>query len=362
MLVHINKYLIRSFIGTFFFALAALSMIFIIVDLMEKIDKFIDGGADFYAVAEYYLYFFPEIIKLMTPIAVLLAILFTVGRFSTNNEITAMKSGGISLYQIMLPFVFVSLIISFAHLYFNGWIVPRAESRMIAIEHKYLNRSFGSSRLVNIYFRDTPLRNVMMSYYDANEKSGVNLVIETYSSIIHPRLLKRFEAVKIKWNEKSKDWTAYNALSRNYSNRDRVNVHRYDSTRIKMSLSHYQIVKLKMLPKEMTFNEFKDYISLLKSGGKDVRKLMIEYYGNYAFPFANLIVVLFGVPFASVRRKGGIAIQISAALVVSFLYIILTKVSQPMGYYANIDPIITGWMANIAFLLGSLVVLWRTRT
>lgn len=362
MLILIDKYLVKSFLGTFFFALIALSMIFVIVDLMEKLDKFIDGGADFYAVAEYYLYFFPEIIKLMTPIAVLLATLFSVGRFSTNNEITAMKSGGISLYQIMMPYVFVSLIISFGHLYFNGWIVPRAETQKILIEQKYLNKSSGASRLVNIFFRDTPYRNILMRYYDAKAQSGSNVAIETYSSQIHPRLLKRFEAGKIKWDDKNNKWIAYNVLSRDYSNKDKVIVQRFDSTKIVMSLSHSQIVKLKMSTKEMTFDEFKIYIDLLEKGGKDVRKQMIEYHGNYAFPFANLIVVLFGVPFASVRRKGGIAIQITAALVVAFFYIIFTKVSQPIGYYADINPILTGWMANILFFLSSLVVLWRTRT
>ena len=273
-----------------------------------------------------------------------------------------MKSGGISLYQIMLPYVFLSLLISFGHLYFNGWIVPRAETHKMYLAEKYLNKSSSSVRLVNIYFRDTPLRNVIMGYYNADTKTGTNLAIEVYSDEVHPRLLKRFEAQTVKWNDKTRKWMAYKTLSRDYTNRSKVIVKQMDSSIVHLELSHDQIAKLKMSTKEMNFDEFKEYIDMLQKGGKDVRKYLIEYHGNYAFPFANLIVVLFGVPFASIRKKGGIAIQISAALVVSFLYILFTKISQTIGYYIDWEPILVGWIANILFLISSLIVLWRTRT
>ncbi len=358
----IYKYLIRSFVNTFIFALIALCVLFVIVDLMEKIDKFIDQEASIWIVIEYYIYFLPEILKLMMPIAALLGTLFSVGKFSTDNEITAMKSGGISIYKIMLPYVFISLLISIGHFYFNGWIVPRAQTHKITLEQKYLNKISSSMNLVNVYFRESPLKNILMGYYDADGKYANSVAIETYTSEKQPRLSERFEAEKIQWDTLNNQWIAYNALVRHYSNSGEISMERFDSTIVALSLSHNQIVKLKMSTKEMTFPEFKNYIALLKKGGKNIRQLLIEEQGNYAFPFANLIVVLFGVPFASVRKKGGIAIQISAALLVSFLYIIFTKVSQTIGFYIDISPLLVGWIANILFLLSSFIVLWRTRT
>jgi len=355
------RYLLTSFVNTLLFALLSLCLLFVIVDLMENLDDFMDQNAGIEIAAKYYLYFLPEIIKLMTPIAVLLATLFSMGKFSTNNEITAMKSGGISLYQIMIPFVLISLAISLGHLYFNGWVVPEAASKKIDIERKYLNKGSASGRLVNIYFRDTPLKNVHMSYYDSELKTGNNVSIETYSDEVTPRLLVRLEAPRIKWIDSSRTWIAESAIIRDYSG-ESIKLTRLDSSEVDLLISHHEIEKLKKSVKEMTYDELKDYIELIKLGGKDVRQETIEYYGNYAFPFANLIVVLFGVPFASVRKKGGIAIQISAALVVSFLYIIFSKVSQTIGFYIDISPILVGWIANLLFLLGSVVVLFKTRT
>jgi lipopolysaccharide export system permease protein len=181
-------------------------------------------------------------------------------------------------------------------------------------------------------------------------KTGNNVSIETYTDEVTPRLLVRLEAPRIKWIDSSRTWIAESAIIRDYSG-ESIKLTRLDSSEVYLLISHHEIEKLKKSVKEMTYDEL-----------KDVRQETIEYYGNYAFPFANLIVVLFGVPFASVRKKGGIAIQISAALVVSFLYIIFSKVSQTIGFYIDISPILVGWIANLLFLLGSVVVLFKTRT
>ena len=361
MIKIVYKYLLRNFLNTFLFAIIALCLIFMIVNLMENLDEFLDQNAGLLVIARYYLYFFPEIIKLMTPVAVLLATLFTVGRFSTNNEITAMKSSGISLYKIMIPFVASAIIISLGHLYFNGWLVPKAVTIKIGIERKYLKKGLGAGQIFNIYFRDTPLTNVTMHYYDSDAKFGNSIAIEQYDNEKKPRLLRRLEANKIRWDDKQKKWYAIQGLERVYSPLG-AQVKKFDSIEVSLKITHSELVELKKSTTEMNYDEMKSYIALIKNGGKDVRQQLIEYYGDYAFPFSNLIVVLFGVPFASVRKKGGIAIQIGAALVVSFLYIIFTKVGQTIGYYSNIDPILTGWLANILFFLGAIVVLFKTRT
>ena len=94
-----------------------------------------------------------------------------------------------------------------------------------------------------------------------------------------------------------------------------------------MNINHEQLIKLKKDYDEMTFVELKEYIELLQLGGKDVSLQLINYHSELAFPFANIIIILFGVPFASIKRKGGMAVQIAAALVVSFMYLIFTKIS-----------------------------------
>ena len=69
--------------------------------MMENLDDFIDQNVPYHYIIQYYLVFIPEIVRLMTPVAVLLASLFTAGKMSNLNELTAIKAGGVSLYRFM---------------------------------------------------------------------------------------------------------------------------------------------------------------------------------------------------------------------------------------------------------------------
>ncbi len=357
----LDRYIIKNFLGTIFFSLFALCIIYLIVNLLENLDEFLDQDASFGLIAEYYIYTFPEIIKIITPIATLLSTLFTIGRMSTTNEITAMKSGGMSLYRLMIPLVFFSLAISLGQLYFNGWIVPEAVEKKLDIESKYLKKGKHGGPIYNLYFRDNPTTNVVMRYYNAKSRYGNKVSIETYTEGLSPRLVKRTEAQKIKWDTVSNNWMLIGGISREYS-KNKVDTKTFDTLYVSLKISHSQIVKLKKSIKEMNLDELRDYIALMKQGGKDVRKYMIDYYGEYAFPFANFIVILFGVPFASVRKKGGIALQIGAAMVISIFYLLFLNIGKAIGYSMSYEPWFFGWLANMIFFIAGIIVLFRTKT
>lgn len=355
----LDRYILRQFIYTLFFAIIALCLIFLVVNLMENLDDFIDKKVPNPIIVKYYLSFFPEILKILTPVSVLIATLFTIGRLSTNNEITAMKSGGLSLYRLMLPMVTFAIILSFAQLYFNGWIVPIANQTKLEIERVYLKKAKAQGgTLFNLFFRDTPTKHVMMQYYHATEQSGYQVAVEEYTDEFSPRLRSRIEATRIVWNDGS--WQLQSGIIRTFS-QNSVFVKNFDTLNIKLNIKHEQLIKLQMLPDEMTFDEKRDYINVLKMGGKDIRKNLIDYYGGYAFPFANLIVMLFGVPFASVKKRGGLAIQITAAMVVAFTYLVFTEISKTVGYSLDLNPMFVGWSANIIFFLASIVVIIKTQ-
>lgn len=357
----LDRYIIKQFISTFFFSIFALCIIFLVVSLLENLDDFLDRQAGFLVIARYYLYFFPEIIKLLTPVGTLMATLFTIGKLSTRNEVTAMKSGGMSLYRLMLPLIVLSIVLSLSHLYFNGWVVPRANTQKINIEREYLKQGGSRNVIYNLYFRDAPNRNVIMQYYNAEKKKGNRAAIEYYDDSNSPRLTKRIEAGYLTWDDEKQVWNLINGIEREFSHNS-IRTERFDTLAVEINLTHKQIIRLQKDPSEMVVEEFRDYIDLIRRGGKDVSKQMIEYHAIFAFPFANFIVILFGVPFASVRKRGGIALQIGAAMVISFLYMIFIKFSQTLGYSLGVDEVLAAWFANIVFLIAGLIVIFKTKT
>jgi lipopolysaccharide export system permease protein len=358
MLGIIDRYILKQFAITVLFLIVALCMIFLIVDLIENIDNFLDVHLSIFQIIVYYLNFFPDIIEMLMPIGILLSTLFSISKLSGQNEITAMKSGGMSLYRLIMLLGVFALLLSVFQVYFNGWVVPQSNSRKLEMDRKLLGSKKTGGPVNNLYFRDTPLRNVIMNIYDSDSKTGSGVMIEEFSSEQSPRLTKKFEAQMIKWDSSESTWKMVNVIERGY-NGDFVNARRYAELPINLRITHQQIVNIQRSSDELNFDEFREYIDMLKTGGKDVRKLMIEYYSNYAYAFSNVVVILFAVPFASVRRRGGIAVQIAAAMIICFAYLVFTKVSQTIGYSTELNPILVGWSANILFGLISLIVLWR---
>jgi len=357
----LDIYILKQFISTLIFALFSLILVFIVVDLVEHLDDFIDKKATTAVIFEFYLNYIPWMLKLLVPIAMLVAALFSIGKLSNLSEIIAMRSGGVSLMRLMVPIAIFSITISVGQLYFNGWVIPKSNERKLEIERKYLGASGTSVSLYNLYLRDSPLRNIIMQFYDGSQKNANQVTIEEYSDEIHPRMTKRIDANYMRWDSLKKVWKCTDVMERTFGS-DKMQVKYHKELIQPLHITHDQIIQLQRSPDEMNLNELRDYIAAVSQGGKDVRRQLIDYYGQYAFPFANVIVVFFGVAFASVRRRNGLAIQIAAAMVVSFVYLVFMKIGQAIGYSYDIDAALVGWLPNIIFFVIAIVTVWRTRT
>ncbi len=357
----LDRYIIKQFLATLVFGILALCVIFVVVSLFEKMDKFIDKGTPAAVIVEYYINYLPDIIKILFPVGMLLSSLFTTGRLANNNEITAMKTGGMSLYRYMLPFIVISIFLSFGQLYFNGWIVPKANRVKSDIEREYLGKGGNVTTFSKLDFRDAPLRNVRIRYYDDRSKNGNAISIDEFSSERQPRLLHSVFAPKFTWDAGEQVWRLFDAVEFFEADLGQRIV-RHDSLVAEINIEPDDILNLQRKSTELTFDELRNHIDLARRGGKDVRREMIDYYGQYALPFANFIVVLFGVPFSSGKRKAGLAIEIATAMVVAFTYLVFSKLGQTIGYAAEIDPAMSGWLANSVFFVAGIVNIIRMRT
>jgi lipopolysaccharide export system permease protein len=359
----VDKYILKQIILTLVFALVALCVIFIVINFMEKMDDFMDNKVTWQTIVKYYFVYLPEILKILTPVSILLACLFTVGRLSNNNEITAMKSGGMSLYRLITPIALLGILLSAGQYYFNGWIVPTANEEKERISQEDLKQTYSEKSVNNLALRDSPNRNILMQYYDTRIKKGFKILIEEFLNNNDKLIIvKKIEAKNILWIDETQSWILNDVIVRNVKNQNEVIAERYEKLPIDLNIKHKQIVKINKKANEMNFDEMEEYINVLKNGGRDVRKLEIEYNAAKALPMANFIVILFAVSFASVKKRGGLAVQIAAAMIIAFSYLIFFEISKPIGLSMNISPIIVGWSANIIFLISGIVSIFKTRT
>jgi len=357
----IDRYIVKNFLVTSFFALLSVIMIFIVIDAMENLGDFLDRQATAEVLLKYYVFFIPEIIKLITPVALLLGSLFVTARLSTQNELTAMKAGGMSLYRLMVPYVAVALLVSFASVYFNGWIVPKANKKKFTIERVYLNKNTISGSGANIYVQDTPTRILSMGYFDDQQEIASRVSVQDFSDTNRTVLLARIDAQTMEWDSAGHRWLFRNGVSRWFA-ANKESVKPFEMLPINdLHFDPEDLRKKQEQPDEMEYRSLEKFIENQRRAGQDVSRWLVDFYSKISFPFASVIVVLFGVPFASVKRRGGIGVQLGISILIAFIYLIFLKVSQVFGYNGDIHPLLTAWLANLSFFVAAIYVVLRVR-
>ena len=122
-----------------------------------------------------------------------------------------------------------------------------------------------------------------------------------------------------------------------------------------------ELLDIELKPEEMGFFKLREFIKRRRIIGIDVEKWIVEMHLKISFPFANLIIVLFGVPLVSQHRRGGGAIGFGIALVICFFFFGTVRVGQYLGYSGMLHPLLAAWLGNIIFTILGIFLLIKAK-
>lgn len=354
----LDRYLIKQFIQIFLFGLLAFTLLFVVIDMMENLDDFIDQEVNIKIVVHYYFVFIPEIIRLMMPVAVLLSSLFTIGRLSTQNELAAIKASGVSIYRLMIPFLGVALVISIFSVYFGGFVAPQANKQKVQFEKIYMKKGVVHGE-GNVSFQDTKTRIVTMLYFNNFKREGVRISIQEFNPNNITDLIVRYDSQLIRYDSLTGNWFLIDGVKRTF-NSDKETAEFFEKdTLTNLKFKPDDVIKKQAKLEELTLTELEDFADDQLKSGNDPTRVYIEYHSRFAFAFASLVVVLFGMPISANKRKGGMAVQVGKNLAITFIYLGFMKISQAFGKNGILDPLLTAWFANIIFLISAIIGIIR---
>ncbi len=350
----IDRYLIKQFLQTIIFGIFSFTLIFVIINMVDNIGSFLDQNVPAGIIIHYYIVFEPDIIKLMTPVSVLFAALFTAGKAANLSELTAIKASGVSLYRFMAPFLITAFVISILSIYFAGYVVPAANQDKEEIEMKYLNSGYnyiGS----NIIFQDSQTRIVSISYFDTPRDQAVRVSIEDFAKDDPTRMVSRIDAANMVYDTLSHSWVAYNGIERifTYSGQS---VSYFSKKELRhLNFTPADLSEKQQKPENMNLTQLKKLIKSQERAGNDPTSSLIEYYSRFSFPLSSLIVVFFSLPISANKRRGGLAVQVGLNILVTFIYLVFMQISLAFGKNGALSPLLTAWSANLIFLAAALI-------
>ena len=356
----LHRYVLSEYLKIFSLSLSCLILIYVVILFFQKIDLMVKYQAPFFLIFKYILYKLPEVIFQWTlPYGVLVATLLTLGTFSRHSEITAMKAGGVSLYRIILPLLFIALVISFVSFLGNEYLVPYGNQKTQYLLDVEVRKEQPTSFFKNYkiwYHGDHHIFNIQL--LDSKKKILKGLTL--YQLDNRFRCTQRIDAQEARWNNGT--WRLYNGVIRIFGEEGDMQNIPFKEKDFPLQETWESFEALERQYREMSYSELRTYIQKIQSAGYDATRYVVDLYAKCSFPFLNLIMVLIGVPFAlKTSRSGGVALSIGLSVLIGFSSGVIFYIFLSFGKAGILSPFLSAWTPTLLFGLSGIFTLMSVR-
>ncbi len=351
----LRNYFLREFIGPFFLALGVLTFVMILGNLIKIAELVINKGVDIVSVAKLFLFMIPYLLTYILPISCLVAVLLSLGRLSSDNEIVAIRASGINLFSLILPLLILGIILSLVLVVFNDRVIPYAHyaSRKTLIEVGVKNpaaalepgvfiNSFQKYILFIYRIDENKLSNVRIYEPQGEGKPTRTIVAKKGEFIAVPEK----NMVKLKLI----DGTSDEPDPENPTSFYKLNFKTYFMALNLTQAQNKDTIEKK--PKDMTIQELRNEAAKLKKEGVDPAPLITEINEKISLAFACFVFMLLGCPMAIITRRREKSINFGIAFLIVGVYYLLLIGSEALSMQGYANPMIAMWIPNA--ILGTI--------
>lgn len=353
----LGRYIAQTWLRLLMLCLGGFIGIYLVIDLIEKIPRFLRAGGEAGDILQYFIWKIPEMLSRTATFSILMATLLTLGMLSRDSEIIAMRSCGVSLLKISLPMLILGLLASVLLLINSELVLPHSYARTEMIENVKIKKK--GDRITfkrnNIWFRSSSMI-LQARLFEPKTKTLSGVVVWNVDDSLNP--VSRIDAETAVYQDGH--WILNSTKMRNFQTVAGYAPQAAQTMALNLNL---KIEDLQVLDKDadnMSIRTLKEYAENLKRGGYQAYRYLTLMHTKIASPFAALIMVLLGIPFALRNsRSGGIAMGIGASIGIGFAYFVVNAVLLSYGRSGVLPPLVAAWGANFIFMLSGI---WMSMT
>jgi lipopolysaccharide export system permease protein len=341
------KYFLKEFFKFFIICLFGMTAILLVAEFFDKMDEFYTKKPPLYLVFQYLLLQVPKSLLLVSPVASLLSILFTVGIASKWKETLAIKASGGSIKRLFSSFLMLGIIISLLVLILGETIAPVAARKASWIRNTKILK-----KVPKITFREGALwvkgldRSLIRirDFIPSTRDESKVLKVSVFSFNPSFNLVKRIEADEAEWV--GGRWEFKNATIFDFISGTTTKYR----TIVFTGLEEPKIFREEMRkPEEMNFYELYVYYKRLENAGFKNLKYVVELYGKLAHPTVNFVMIVFGIALALNIQLGGGMRAAGLGLVVIICYWLIFSISLSLGNTGTFPPSLAPWVSPAIF-------------
>jgi lipopolysaccharide export system permease protein len=342
----LDRYVLREFVVYLALGLVGFIVIFMVVDLFEKIDVFLDHRAPMLLVARFYLYRAPEVVVQVLPVALLLATFMALGQLNKFGELTAIRSTGVSLLRLLRPVFGVALAAVALAFVLGERVVPGANRERDAIYQRQIQgvRHEDVTERADVTYLGEGGRIFYMRLYLVNERRMHEASVQEFRA---GTLTRRIDAAEATWD--GRRWVFVSGVVRTF-HRGKEQARPFTRMAIDgLPERPEDFAKKSRDPAAMDFAELSGYVEKLRASGARVANYLVDLHMKLSFPLINLIVVLIGASLATRLRMQSAALGFGLSVAIAFLYYAVLRAGQAFGHNGALPPYLAAWLADLVF-------------
>lgn len=346
----LDLYIIRKFLGTFFFSIVLILSIAIVFDLTEKLDDFFEHQVPLQEIIlDYYLPFIPYYMNMFSSLFIFISVIFFTSKLAGNSEIIAMHAAGMSYHRLMVPYAISATLLFLLGVWLGGWVIPKSSARMLHFTDRYVEH-FTKENARNLQMEVEPGTMLYIESFQRRSAIGYRCSLETFEG---KTLVQRITADRI-YYDSLYNWHLDHYTQRTFSGM-REALERGNRKDIILPIKPEEIFITAREAEQMTTPELRGYMERQRERGSgNVKAFEVEYHKRWASPLGAFIMTLLGVTMSSRKVRGGMGKNLGIGVVLTALYILFSTVSTTFSVNNVMSPFMAAWLPNLVFLALSI--------
>lgn len=343
----IDKYILKRYLGTFSVMLLLFIPIGIVIDVSEKVNRMIERKAPFNEIIMYYGDFIIYFANLLFPIFLFLSVIWFTSKLANNTEIIAILSSGISFKRFLRPFLFGATIVCVFALLMGFFLVPKASKGFLDFRNTYLrSSSYKTMETSDIFRQIGEGEYIYISNYNFTSKTGFNFTYEKFKDNV---LVEKITSNRIKYNEETKKYSLFNYVKRNIGNNNDI-LELVDKKIVDFNFEPDELTPVFYIAETMTIGELFKFINKEKEKGNTrINAYLVVLYKKFSLPISAFILTIIAVAVSSMKRRGGMGVNLAIGIVIAFTFIFFDKVFGTIAENSDFSPLLAVWIPNIFF-------------
>ena len=354
----LDWYILKRYLGTFLLMLLLFIPIGITVNLAEKIDKILQNEVPFLEVVNYYIDFTIYFANLLFPLFLFLSVIWFTSKLAQNTEIIAFLSSGVSFWRFLRPYMIGATIVLIGALVLGMYLAPSASKGFNEFKYTYLKKNNEVQETSDVYRQINDNEYIYASHFQPHTNSARNFTLEHFEG---NEMKYKISASRLQFNPEDTTYTLTN-YNKRIIGKDGDQLFSEISKDTILPFEFDELTPVSYMAETLNYNELAEFIEQeRRRGSGNINRYLVVAYKRWSLPVSAYILTIIAVAVSSIKRRGGMGVNLALGITLAFVFIFMDKVFGTIAEQSSFSPLIAVWFPNVVFGILAVYLLFNAK-